>query len=684
MNRCLIAISLLIVIALVTLTEGAERGDQGGLSLSMVIGKDESGRPTIDYHRKFHVLFTNRSKNPLRLWSEQCQLGYSTLSFRVDNGEGSATIMRKRTPDGSAWKNKPAKTITIPAGGSCRWAVAPAAFFWGQRQWTAPEPNTGMTFTLTAIFEIRPTELAGKQGVWTGRVASEPAKAMLVDATLRMPHDYLLAGFPKQAIKIMQADRTWIGKQDDMQQTPLHVAAHCGLVGAVRWLLANGADVNARCYNAFTPLHLADDPEVVKLLVGHKADVNARGVSGTAIRMAAGNYAHLGQYPEYVPDCDRARAVTKILLDAGAEYDLVSACCLDDLERVRTLTADKREARNPEAMRMAATYGRTAIVKLLLERGADPEDAQYGGLPLSYFALDHPEVLKLLLDAGADPKVRIEHHGNGEGPQGSTLLHEAAGKGVVESAKLLVARGVSVDARNAQGATPLDEACSGGHPEMVNWLLRNKADVNAHADRGRTPTSLAARGIWPDQDEGNARCQAVIRSLEQAGVELDVFAAIACNDVRQLARILQANPQAGIQRTQTGLPAIHLAVILDRKEIVKLLLDKSIDPNVRSQEKDIGSTGETALLEAAFWGRLEIAEMLIKHGANVNARAERGITPLHEAARMQHVELARLLLEHGADVNAKDNQKHTPLDWSNDGDESPEIAELLRKYGGVK
>jgi ankyrin repeat protein len=521
--------------------------------------------------------------------------------------------------------------------------------------------------------------------VWTGRVASQPAKAMLVDPTLRTPHDYLLAGFPKQAIKIMQAHRTWIGTQDDMRQTPLHVAAQCGFVEAVRWLLANGADVNARCYNEFTPLLLAgDDLEMVKLLLGHKADVNARGVSGTAFQQAAGKCAHLGQFPEYGPDRDRARAVTKVLLDAGAEYDLVSACCLDDLERVRTLTADKREARNPEAMRMAATHGRTAIVKLLLERGADPENAEYGDLPLSYFALDQPEVLKLLLDAGADAKVRIDYHGSGMGPQGSTLLHEAAGKGVVQSARLLVARGVGIDARNAQGDTPLDLACFGGHPEMVNWLLRNKANVNAHADRGRTPMSHAARRIWPDQDEENARCQAVIRSLERAGVELDVFAAIACNDVRQVARILQADPQAGVQRTQTGLPALHLAVILDRKEIVKLLLDKGIDPNVPSQEKNIGYPGETALLEAAFWGRLEIAEMLVKHGASVNASAERGIAPLHEAARTQHLELARLLLEHGADVNAKDNQKRTPLDWCNDGDESPEIAELLRKYGGVK
>ncbi len=220
---------------------------------------------------------------------------------------------------------------------------------------------------------------------------------------------------------------------------------------------------------------------------------------------------------------------------------------------------------------------------------------------------------------------------------------------------------------------------------MVDWLLRNNANVNAHDDRGRTPMSEAVRRVWPEKDEDNARYQTVIRLLERAGVKMDIFAAIACNDVDRVASILQANPQAGSQtQTQTKLPAIHLAVILDRREIVKMLLDKGCDPDVRSQSENVGYKGATALSEAAFWGCSEIAKTLIKHGANVNARAERGIAPLHEAVYTRHLELARLLLEHGADVNAKDKEGHTPLSWRDDSDPSPEIVDLLRKYGGVK
>ena len=51
---------------------------------------------------------------------------------------------------------------------------------------------------------------------------------------------------------------------------------------------------------------------------------------------------------------------------------------------------------------------------------------------------------------------------------------------------------------------------------------------------------------------------------------------------------------------------------------------------------------------------------------------------------MGSVEMVRLLLQHAAKVNSKDEGGQTPLDWSNwsnDGDGSPEIAELLRKHG---
>ncbi len=652
----------------------------GGLSLAIVTEKDESGAHVIRHDEQLEVLFTNHSTEPIRLWNKGCQPGYRTLSFRVEDGDSPPCLMHKCSRHESSWKNKHPITITIPPGETTSLNVGPSDI-WGEREWkNVPEPNTGKSVLLAAIFETKPTALSQEHGVWTGRVNSEPIEALVVNPGLRTPHEYLWADCPKQALTMIKADRTWINKKDNDSRTPLHLAARFGFVDVVRWLVSHGADVNAGAYNGFTPLLLTSHPEVVKLLLQHGSDVNATGASGTALQNSAHDFAH---FPKTDSRRDNPWIITRILLDAGAEYDIRSACCLDDVDRIRVLVADKQQVLDMEAMRLAATFGRVEIVKLLLEHGADSEHVYYGGLTLSYFAVKHDEVLKLLFDAGADPKVRVDYKGMGMGPSGSTLLHQAAIEGSIESAKLLLARGVDVDRTNPRGFTPLHVASFAGRTAVVDWLLRNKADANARTEEGVTPMSLAASEVRPDAEDENAEYLAVIRTLERAGVKLDVFAAISCNDIRRVADILRTDTKAGEDRQSRGRPALHRAVTLDRREIAKLLLDNGTDPDVRSQEEGVGHGNETALLQAAFWGRLEIAELLINSGADVNAKADRSVVPLHEAARMGHVELARLLLQHGADVNAKDDEGKTPLDWARMYREVPEMSKLLVSFSPI-
>ena len=81
-----------------------------------------------------------------------------------------------------------------------------------------------------------------------------------------------------------------------------------------------------------------------------------------------------------------------------------------------------------------------------------------------------------------------------------------------------------------------------------------------------------------------------------------------------------------------------------------------------------------------------MVRLLLKHGADVNAVGAGeyfgGVTPLHLAARGGHLEVAEVLLQAGADVNAITGPKstdpnRTPLDLA----KTPDMKALLRRFG---
>ena len=91
--------------------------------------------------------------------------------------------------------------------------------------------------------------------------------------------------------------------------------------------------------------------------------------------------------------------------------------------------------------------------------------------------------------------------------------------------------------------------------------------------------------------------------------------------------------------------------------------------------------GATALYEAVYEKKLELAKLLLRFNAKVNTKTgiyidgSGNVTPLHRA--YWSAELTKLLLDKGADAKAKDTNGETPLDWARmSGD--PAVARLYR------
>src|SRR6266850_1494335 len=89
---------------------------------------------------------------------------------------------------------------------------------------------------------------------------------------------------------------------------------------------------------------------------------------------------------------------------------------------------------------------------------------------------------------------------------------------------------------------------------------------------------------------------------------------------------------------------------------------------------------QTPLHLASSRGYVEVAGLLVKHGADATAKDNEGSTPLHLAVREGNVNLARLLVGHGADATAQDNEGSTALHLAaRQG--SVDLIRLLVEYG---
>lgn len=343
------------------------------LSIRIVDSKDRSGRDCLPFGAPFEVILVNHSNHPLKIWDVSCKPGHQTLSFHTRTVKGETQSVERPPVPEDVWTNLPAKTLEIAAGKSLSIEVNFRDFFWGDVSWAnAPEPNTGEPVEISATLETKPTEQSQAEGVWIGHIESPKLKVLILNPKLKTPQDYLWNGCPQQALRLVQANPSLINSHEPEEQcTPLHHAARFGYTNVVIWLVQHGADVNATAYNDFTPLHLASQKEIAKILIKAGADLNKKDSWGKTPLQSASDEKHL--------------EVVEAILESGCKIDLFTAIHLKRREdAIKMLLHDSsaivgggRQSdlwRNATPLGAAAEEGDIELAKLLLAAGAPIDD----------------------------------------------------------------------------------------------------------------------------------------------------------------------------------------------------------------------------------------------------------------------------------------------------------------------
>jgi ankyrin repeat protein len=362
---------------------------------------------------------------------------------------------------------------------------------------------------------------------------------------------------------------------------------------AVELLLKQKANVNVTDENANTPLHLAAEKgylEIVELLLKSGANVKAKNTkSNTPLHVAAKN-GHID--------------IVKLLIGRGATIDVVN-----------------KDKRMP--ILLAARNGHVEVVQFLIEKRAD------------YRAPDKRE---------------------------NTILHHAVKARSLGIVDLLLNRGFKRDTKNEKiitpdkqnkfstykvsGKTPLQLAVKKGCVEITKLLVAHGASLKTLVEDQPTYDS---KGI--DQDNTLLHI-----AVQKGCVEIIRFLV--------LEKKLNVNAKNYWEFTP-----LHFAARNGCLDIVKLLVENGADVEAKSSSYYNTST---PLSLAIVNGHLDVADFLIEQGATLTEKMRAVLdiqkknnsysAPLHFVAENDDTELASLLIRYGADVNAKDKDGNTPID----------------------
>ena len=261
-------------------------------------------------------------------------------------------------------------------------------------------------------------------------------------------------------------------------------------------------------------------------------------------------------------------------------------------------------------------------------------------------------------------------------------LRQAAIGGNIEAAKVLIAEGADVNAKDSDGRSPLHFSTggpgivfsSGDHYGITKLLITNGADVNANTNIGKTPVDMAV-------ESGNIK---IVELLRKHGGKYGsiIWAVSAGGDIEVVKEFL--NSGVDVNTKSIGLTLLDMAVMDNQNEIADLLRKhggKTSKELAAPVKKSNNKPSKIVVQEAALSGNIEAIKVYLVDEPEVNSRDKDGWTLLHFAAYGGNNGISDFLIKKGANLNEQTNKGKTPIDLAK-GNLKKETAELLRKHGG--
>ncbi|XP_033729560.1 uncharacterized protein LOC117318709 [Pecten maximus] len=298
-------------------------------------------------------------------------------------------------------------------------------------------------------------------------------------------------------------------------------------------------------------------------------------------------------------------AIVGLLLDKGAQPDkgdaLKAASSRGHTEIVRLLLDGGAQPDKADVLTEAATYGHTAIVGLLLDKGAQPDK---GDALKAASSRGHTEIVRLLLDGGAQPDK-------------ADVLTEAATYGHTAIVGLLLDKGAQPD------KDVIEKARSRGHTEIVELLL----DKDRSIGRTEMKTSVSTSDT-PD---------ASIRSGDDDGDTKSLIEIVKKRDIEKFETLEKT--------TETTESILHIVAVFGSSEMLECMRkwkviewdeEREIHEHIFGEAlKGLTVGNATALYLATLMERTEMVCSLIKYSGEDNIK--RCFRILHLSDEMEEI-----------------------------------------------